>query len=107
VGNLDSANFARQLTDAGFVSIALSNYGEGHNEIRLIQELSPSHLIISQELLIDESGANRTTLEVLVAISNATNSPLVLFEKINPAYTSVLSQAESYLIIKKRDIGKE
>ena len=107
VGNLDSANFARQLTDAGFVSIALSNYGEGHNEIRLIQELSPSHLIISQELLIDESGSNKTTLEVLVAISNATNSPLVLFEKINPAYTSVLSQAESYLIIKKRDIGKE
>jgi diguanylate cyclase (GGDEF)-like protein len=107
VGNLDSANFARELTEAGFVTIALSNYGEGNNEIRLIQDLSPSHLIISQELLIDESGANLTTLEVLVAISNSTNSPLVIFEKINPAYISVLSQAESYMIIKKRDIGKE
>ena len=106
-GNLDSANFARELTQIGFVSIALSNYGEGNNEIRLIQDLSPSHLICSQELLIDESGANMTTLEVLVAISNSTNSPLVLFDKIHSVYTSVLSLAESYLIIKKTDIGKE
>ncbi len=106
-GNLDSANFARELTQAGFVTTALSNYGEGNNEIRLIQELKPSYLVASQELLIDESGANMTTLEVLVAISNATNSPLVLFEKVNPVYTSVISQSESYMIIKKTDIGKE
>jgi diguanylate cyclase (GGDEF)-like protein len=107
VGNLDSANFARELGQTGAISIALSNYGDGNNEIRLVQDLSPSHLIVNQELLIDESAINLVTVEILVAISNSTNTPLVIFDSTNSAYEIALSQSRAHMIITKRDIGKE
>lgn len=106
-GNLDSSNFARELVASGLVSVALGNFGAGNNEINLIADLTPTHLIVSQQLLCDESEKNTTTIQLLVAISKSVETPLVIFEGSHQLCMPVLSQACSSMMINEMDLGKD
>lgn len=106
-GNLDSSNFARELAARGAMNVVLGNFGSGNNEIGLIQDLTPSHLLISQKILIEENTRNQVTLALLIGISKSVDIPLVLFEKTHSQFVSVLSDACTCLIIKDEDLGRD
>ena len=106
-GNLDSSNFARELAARGAMNVVLGNFGSGNNEIGLIQDLTPSHLLISQKILIEENMRNQVTLALLIGISKSVDIPLVLFEKTHSQFVSVLSDACTCLIIKDEDLGRD
>ena len=106
-GNLDSSNFARELAARGLVKVSLGNFGVGNNEIGLIQDLSPSHLLASQQLIDDEDANNEVSIRLVVAISKEVETPLVIFEKAHINYMPILSQSVECLIIKDKDLGKD
>lgn len=106
-GNLDSSNFARELVATRLVKASLGNFGAGNNEINLLQDLTPTHLLVSQQLLSDSEGMNEVSIRLLVAISKAVDTPLVIFEKAHINYMPILSQSVECLVIKDKDLGKD
>lgn len=106
LGNLDSSNFARELFAGGLVKVSLSNLGKGNSEINLIQALAPSHLVVSKQLLFDTLGENQVSIHLLAAISKAVTTPLVVFQSTHETYLPIFSQADSFMIIQDKDLGK-
>lgn len=106
-GNLDSSNFARELVANGLVKVALGNFGAGNNEINLLQDLKPTHLLISEQLLSDSEGKNEVSIRLLTAISKEVNTPLILFKKAHSHYMGILSEHKNTMLIQDKDLRKD
>lgn len=106
-GNLDSSNFARELCAGGVIKVALGNFGAGNNEIRLIQELSPTFLLACRSLVLDTQGENKVTIQLLSAISKVVVTPLIIFQHTHDTYMPILSQSAGCMVIQDKELGKE
>lgn len=92
-------NFAKELNSHGLVKTALFNFGLGDNELQLIQELTPSYIVIGQKMLNADTVKNEITLSLISAISRVTNIPLVIFDDAHDEYKSILSSHDDLRII--------
>jgi len=107
LGTLDAATFARELKNKGLVNIALSNFGKGSNEIALIQDLTPSYLLVSLDLLEVGGKDNGVILRLISAISKSSGTPIVIPVHFNKDYLHILSNNDECMVMQDTYLGKE
>lgn len=94
-------NFAQELNSQGLVKIALTNCGAGVNELQLIQDLAPSHFMISHKLLSDRFLKNKIIIEVMIVIARQTKIPLLVHHEAQDDYKTMLLRHDEVKIILK------